>query len=110
MNIENRLKILQDFLKKEPNEPFNHYGIALEYLKMDKTKAVTKFKEILERFPEYVPTYYHAAALFEEIDEIELSKSTYEVGIETAKRAGDSHALRELSNAYQNFLFENDLL
>lgn len=109
MNQTSRIETLQQYIKEEPENPFNHYALALEFQKIDATAAATHFDNLLLNFPSYLPTYYHAAALFAELEEIQKAKATFESGIALAKAQKDSHAQRELQNAYQNFLFENDL-
>ncbi|AWW32510.1 tetratricopeptide repeat protein [Echinicola strongylocentroti] len=104
-----RIELLQQFVKDEPDNPFNIYALALEYQNIDLKKAVGYFDQLLDKHPEYLPTYFHAAALNAEIEEIEKALSIYKSGIELAKSQNDQHALRELKNAFQNFLFENDL-
>ncbi|QDH80074.1 tetratricopeptide repeat protein [Echinicola soli] len=109
MNNLSRIELLQQFAKDEPDNPFNLYALALEYQNSDLKKAVSYFDELLDKHPAYLPTYFHAAALNAEIEEIEKALSIYKSGIELAKTKNDQHALKELKNAFQNFLFENDL-
>jgi Tfp pilus assembly protein PilF len=102
-----RLQQLLHFLEEEPDSPFNLYAIALEYIKLsDVEKALEYFDKLLKMHESYVPSYYHAAALYAETEQNEQAKAIYEKGIEISKKIGDAHALRELQNAYQNFLFE----
>ncbi|MBS9525078.1 tetratricopeptide repeat protein [Litoribacter ruber] len=104
-----RIEQLLDFAKEEPDNPFNFYALALEYQNTNTEKGVHYFNLLLEKFPEYLPTYYHAGLFFEKKNELEKAKSIFEQGISLAKAKNDNHAQRELQNAYQNFLFENDL-
>ncbi|MCG8474457.1 MAG: tetratricopeptide repeat protein [Cytophagales bacterium] len=101
-----RIEQLKKFLKNDPQDPFPLYALALEYQKFDKKEAKKYFKNLLESHPEYTPAYYHAAHLWIELNEISQAKGCFEKGIEVAERNQDSLALRELKNAYQNFLFE----
>ena len=36
--MNNRLEILKQFVTEEPQDPFNHYALATELLKFDKTE------------------------------------------------------------------------
>ncbi|GGF29004.1 tetratricopeptide repeat protein [Echinicola rosea] len=109
MASASRIELLQQFIKDEPDNPFNLYALALEYQNSDMNKAVSYFDQLLDKHPEYLPTYFHAAAANADMEEIEKALSIYKSGIELAETQNDQHALRELKNAFQNFLFENDL-
>jgi tetratricopeptide (TPR) repeat protein len=104
-----RIEQLIEFSKEEPDNPFNFYALALEYQNSDAQKAAEYYDKLLKEFDNYIPTYYHAALFFADQNDISKSKRIYEKGISLAKAKNDAHALRELQNAYQNFLFENDL-
>ncbi|WP_186756811.1 tetratricopeptide repeat protein [Echinicola salinicaeni] len=104
-----RIDQLLQFLKEEPDNPFNIYALALEYQHSEPSKATDYFDQLLTSHPEYLPTYFHAAAFFSEMDEIEKAQKIYNNGIALAQDQNNPHALRELKNAYQNFVFENDL-
>jgi len=103
-----RLQQLLNFLEKEPKDPFLLYAIATEYGEEHPEKAASYFDILLEKHPNYSATYYHAAALFAEMDLIDKAKSTYLKGIEICEAQKEIKALAELKNAYQNFLFEYD--
>lgn len=103
-----RIRLLKEFLKEDPQDPFPLYALAMEYVKTDPEEAAKLFNEVLERHPGYVPVYYQAAALFSELGEAEKTEEIYKKGIETAQKAGDSHALMELKSAYLNWQFEQE--
>lgn len=107
--VHDRLQQLLDYHLKEPHDPFIVYGIALEYLKSDKKVSASYFDKLLQEHPDYLPTYYHAALLFQDLEQIEKSANLFKKGIALATKKNDQHALRELSNAFQNFLFEEDM-
>ncbi|GGZ14809.1 hypothetical protein GCM10007049_03470 [Echinicola pacifica] len=105
-----RKESLLQYIKEDPQAPFNYYALALEYLKEDKEDDALKyFNILLEQHPDYLPTYYHAAALYTEYNMLEEARHTYEKGVDLAYKQQDFHARRELQNAFQNFLFEHDL-
>jgi tetratricopeptide (TPR) repeat protein len=103
-----RIKQLEKFIREDPNDPFPKYALALECQSQNPDKASTLFKELLEGFPNYSATYFHAADFFYQMDETDLAKETYEKGIAVLKKGSDQKALSELQNAYQNFLIEMD--
>jgi len=64
--------------------------------------------KLIEKFPDYLPTYYQAAKLLEEFELEEKALEVYSSGIELAKIQGNHKTLNELNSAYQNLLFEMD--
>ena len=108
MGNKERIKQLEKFRKEDPDDPFNIYALALEYLHLDKAKSLELFEELLKNHPNYIGTYYHAAALFAEFGVNDRANSTYQKGIEMAKKMKEGHALRELQSAYLNFQFETE--
>ncbi|MCH6198953.1 tetratricopeptide repeat protein [Aquiflexum sp. LQ15W] len=101
--------MLRSFVEEEPENPFNLYALALEFIEFDQDSATFHFKKLLEEFPDYLPTYFHAAAYFADLGDTHFSKVIYEKGILLAESQRDEKATKELKNSFQNFLFENDL-
>lgn len=101
-----RLQQLLEFYQDEKNDPFIMYGIALEYLKLDRNEAEHWFTKILNEFPSYFPVYYHAGKFYEEGENPEKALEIYKSGIELCKTLNEAHALKELQTAYNNLLFE----
>ena len=106
MSNLHRIQQLMEYLKEEPDNPFNLYALALEYQKHDPDKVAYYFDTLLQHHKNYLPTYYHAAEFFAQQDHIAKAKGIYEEGIALAKTSKNDHALRELQNAYLNFQFE----
>lgn len=93
-----RLGHLKELLRHDPDDPFLHYGIAMEYVSMEKFgEALEAFDEIFQRFPNYVPNYYQFGKLLFETGSGDRSLSVLKTGIGVAQKAGDRHAASELS-------------
>lgn len=107
MNTD-RLGKLLGFYDENPNDPFTIYALALEYMQNQPEKAATFFERLLTEFPEYSATYYHAAHLFWETEDWEKAEAIFLKGIEVCSHLGETKALQELRNAYQNFQFEKE--
>lgn len=103
-----RLEQLKKFLKDDPNDPFTLYAIATEYRTEQPAEAKVYFDRLLAEHPDYLATYYHAAQLYRDMEEIDIAKSMYESGIDLAKKQNNQLALRELQNAYNELLFEEE--
>ena len=95
MNLA-RLKMLEEFAHEAPDDPFNHYALALEYLAEEPQKAKRLFAHLLAHHPGYVPTYYHAGNLYWETGEPDRALEILRAGLVTAKAAGDRKAAGEL--------------
>ncbi len=108
MNTD-RINQLNAFLQTNPQDCFLLHALGLEYKENQPEEAKKYFQKVVEVDPLYVGTYYHLAEVLIELDDLDLAKDVYESGIEHCKKKGDAHALKELSNAYQNFLFEYDM-
>jgi predicted Zn-dependent protease len=104
-----RTELLREFIREEPENPFNYYALALEISEKSPEEAGNLFDLVLINFPDYLPVYFPSAHFFFELDQIEKAKKIFEKGIEKAKDQQETKTLKELTNAYQNFLFENDL-
>ncbi len=115
----NRLHQLLDFLKKEPNDTFLLYAIATEYLKTDVQKALEYYKNLLQNHSNYIPTYYHAAELYANLEDYKKANQTYLKGIEICQKVIHQSqkenkevdkitlkSLQELKSAYELFLME----
>lgn len=103
---EQRLQTLLKFYEEDPNDPFNLYGLALEYQKTDLNKSDELFTKLLADFSEYVPSYYHAAKLKVELKQPDAALLIYQKGIEVAKQQGEKKAEQELRSAYDELMFE----
>lgn len=114
-----RIQQLLNFLEKEPNDTFLIYAVATEYLKTDTQKALIYFENLLQNYSEYIPTYYHAAELYTNLEEYEKANKTYLKGInvceqliEQAQKQNQEadrvtiKTLQELKSAYELFLME----
>ncbi|MFO7822782.1 MAG: tetratricopeptide repeat protein [Cyclobacterium sp.] len=108
MNHDDRVKVLLQYIEEEPENPFNIYALALEFQNQDKEKASFYFNKLLEEHKSYLPTYYHAALLFAELDQPEKAETTFQDGIALANLQNNALAKKELQNAYLNFQFEGD--
>ena len=83
--------------------------MAIEFRESDPEEAYSLFAKLLSDHQTYLPTYFPAAHLYAEMGDIEQAKEIFENGITLAREQKNIKAQQELQNAYQNFLFENDL-
>lgn len=105
---KDRITYLNKFLEESPDDPFVLYALATEYRMEQPEKAWEYYDTLLKEHENYAPTYFHAASLAHEFEKIELAKEIYEKGIEVCKAQNETHHLKEIQSAYQNFLFEEE--
>lgn len=106
----NRIEQLEAFLREAPQDPFLHYALTMEYLKIgDQQKTKAGFENLVASYPDYVGTYYHFGKFLEKEGNTEVAESIYNKGILVAKLARNMHAMGELQGAL-NLLkgFEDD--
>jgi tetratricopeptide (TPR) repeat protein len=100
-----RIKTLEQWIKEDPNDPFNKYGLAIELLQTESERAEALFDELLKDHPNYLPTYYMAANLFAGRNQPEKAIGILERGIELAKKQNNEKALRELKSELEALRF-----
>ncbi|MCU0430683.1 MAG: tetratricopeptide repeat protein [Cytophagaceae bacterium] len=101
-----RIQQLLEFLKEDPSDTFSIYGLALEYWSIDRHESWRYFQQLLDHFPLYSPTYYHAAKFQREEGNAALAEALYRKGIEVCQKEGNQKALRELRSALEEMLFD----
>jgi tetratricopeptide (TPR) repeat protein len=99
---QTRLEALQQFLEKEPNDPFTRYAIALEYASLnDFQKAAASLEELIKSDPDYVPAYQQLGSIFARLDRKEEALKALDLGIQIAMANGDLHAAQEMKDAVE---------
>lgn len=92
-----RREKLEALLVESPEDAFLRYALALAYAaEGDRPAACARLAALLESDPQYVPAYFQLAQLHVEQGKSDLAKPVLARGIETARRAGDSHAEGEM--------------
>ena len=97
-----RIATFKSFIARSPSDPFPRYGLAMELRSQGNLpEAWTAFSELLEGFPDYVPTYLMAGGTLVGLGRKDEAAAVYRRGIEAATRKGDGHARGELESALQ---------
>ncbi len=103
---QDRLALLLQYYKDDPNDPFNIYALATEYKDFEPEKALDYYLILIEQHPDYVATYYHLAQLYIDLNQDDQAKVIFEKGIEKATELNESMLLRELRSAYDEFMMD----
>jgi len=106
MCMSTRVEQLKKFLEEDPHDPFNLYALALELSKSDAQQAISLFEKLMAEHTTYLPTYYHAAKLYETSAQTDHDITVYKKGIEQAKAQQQFKTLRELQSALDELVFE----
>lgn len=95
-----RIAAFQSFIARSPGDPFPRYGLAMEHrARGELDQAWAAFEQLLDGFPEYVPTYLMAGGTLVALGRRTEAAEIYRRGIDAAGRKGDAHARRELESA-----------
>jgi predicted Zn-dependent protease len=92
-----RLAALRDFVAKSPDDPFPRYGLAMELANRGQLdEACQAFQELLDRTPDYVPTYLMYGNTLARAGKTERAAEVYRSGAAVSMRRGDTHAHGEI--------------
>ena len=95
-----RIASFKTFITQRPQDPFPRYGLAMEHkTRGELAEAWTVFSELLQAFPDYVPSYLMAGGTLVALGNKDKAIEVLQKGIEVATRRGDQHARRELEQA-----------
>jgi len=98
MTEMSRLEMLTQFLEQNPNDAFARYGLAMEYSNQGQVDtALQQFHKLLELHPDYTNGYFMAAQALAKVERFDEAKALLQKGIESARSAGNQHALSEMT-------------
>lgn len=99
----NRLEVLLEMLKKEPNDSFTRYAAALEYLSAGRiSEAERELDTLIASDPDYLASYYQYGKILEEQGDLEKAEEIYRSGLALAEKQNDLHTRSELQEALDN--------
>lgn len=97
--MSKRLEMLETMIAKGTVDPFVFYARGLELRSLERyDDALTALRQVTAQFPDYVPTYLMAAQVAEQLGLTADARELAQQGAERARRAGDDHALSELTS------------
>jgi len=96
------------FLKKEPNDPFLQYALAMEFLaEGNDKKAKEQLLKLTEQFVEYLPSYLQLGMLFVKEGKKTKAVEILKKGEKLAQMQGNKHTLAEIKSELQNIQLED---
>jgi tetratricopeptide (TPR) repeat protein len=94
---DDRLQLLTQFLRENPNDAFARYGLAMEHSNRGEVEsALGEFNKLIEIHPDYSAGYFMAAQMLARIGRNDEAKTFLEGGIAAAARTGNAHAKSEM--------------
>ena len=95
-----RIALLQDFLRDDPDDPFTRFALAQEHAKRGEAdRALDLYRALVRDQPGYVGTYYHLGALLRTVGRDDEARDVLRAGVRAATAAGETHARAELQGA-----------
>ena len=96
--MSKRLELFDKLLAQGSEDPFHYYGRAMELRSLGRSDdALVAFTHLIEKKPNYVPSYLMAAQVAQGLGRIDEARAISQSGIEAAQREGQDHALSELT-------------
>ena len=98
-----RIEILKSYLKKDPDDTFSNYALALEYMSNNDDRSVVEILEgILQRDDQYLAAYYQLGKAYEKISRTEDAKLIYQKGIRVGLKQKNQRTVNELKSASES--------
>lgn len=91
-----RVQMLKSLIQEDPNDPFLHYGLAMEEAKASPSNALSLFEHLLAKFPDYLPAYYQFALVLVDCGQISKAIEVLQSGAQLAKLQGELKTMGEL--------------
>ena len=91
MTGKTRRQQLEDLLADDPNDPFLHYGLAMEHVSAgDDVGAVRRLQQLLTVAPDYVPAYQQAGQVLLRLGRPDEARAVWGRGVEVARQQGNA--------------------
>jgi tetratricopeptide (TPR) repeat protein len=99
----NRRDRLLEMLKSSPDDPFLHYGLAMEHRSAGELDAALAcLRRAIACDADYVAAYFHQGQVLAEQGHTDAARQILRQGIETARRTGDGHAAEEMTGLLES--------
>ncbi len=93
----NRREIILKEIEDQPENPMNHYLLAIEERRDNNIEAcISALNRLIDDFPDYHPSYYVLAEIYYQLDLIDEGTRIANLGIKKAKDLQLSKVLSEL--------------
>ena len=94
---EDRIRILQEGVRAEPDDPVGYYVLGMEYAKLQRhLDAIAAFEKALRLFPEYAAAYRELGKSLLGAGRKREAQEAWETGVVVAQKRGDAQTMKEL--------------
>jgi tetratricopeptide (TPR) repeat protein len=98
--MNDRIKMLQEYIQDDPSDTFSRYALALEYAKIgEASKAIEYLKQLRIIDSEYLALYYQLGKLLQQIGLLDAAVEVFKAGIVVAQKQQNRHTESELRGA-----------
>jgi hypothetical protein len=89
---------LEELLQSDPDDVFLQYALAKARISEgDVEGGLAQFQVVIDGNPDYVPAYFQKGQSLAERGRIEEARTVLTSGIQIARKVGDGHAEREMT-------------
>jgi thioredoxin-like negative regulator of GroEL len=89
---------LEELLQSDPDDVFLQYAVAKARISEgDVEGGLAQFQVVIDGNPDYVPAYFQKGQSLAERGRIEEARTVLTNGIQIARKVGDGHAEREMT-------------
>jgi thioredoxin-like negative regulator of GroEL len=96
---------LEQLLESEPDDVFLQYALAKACISEgDVASGLAQFQAVIEHHPDYVPAYFQKGQSLAEQGRTEEAREVLSDGIQIARKVGDGHAEREMTEFLETLI------
>lgn len=107
--MNDRIKMLQEYIQDDPSDTFSRYALALEFAKAGElSKAIELLKQLRLIDEDYLALYYQLGKLLQQIGLLEESVTVFKSGILIAQKQQNYHTEKELKGALLQLTDDNE--
>lgn len=107
--MNDRIKMLQEYIQDDPSDTFSRYALALEFAKAGETsKAIEYLKQLRLIDEDYLALYYQLGKLLQQIGLLDEAISVFKAGVVVAQKQQNHHTEKELKGALLQLTDDNE--
>lgn len=94
---EERINVLKDGIRAEPDDPVGYYVLGLEYAKLHRhLDAIDAFEKALRILPDYTAAYRELGKSLRDAGRSREAEERWGEGVVVAQKRGDTQTLKEM--------------
>jgi tetratricopeptide (TPR) repeat protein len=107
--MNDRIKMLHEYIQDDPSDTFSRYALALEYAKEGETsKAIELLKQLRIIDSDYLALYYQLGKLLQQIGLLDAAVEVFKEGIRVAQKQQNKHTESELRGVLLQLTDDNE--